>query len=102
MPIAVCKTKEQVLNWCEKVLKKEGSYYIYYTTEDQEVILEPAKSTRPLRYCYIKLTPTEQDQNPAKTLAMEIGNEYEQPVIEISRMAWDVEKGPAIKIPVVE
>jgi hypothetical protein len=101
MPLSVCKTEEQVKKWCEAILKKEGSYYIY-CTEDNEVILEPAKSTRPLRYCYIKLTPTEQSKEPARALAESIGATYGQPVVEISRMSWDIERSPYIRAPTEE
>jgi len=97
MPIAVCKNEEQVRKWAE-VLVKEGKFYVYYTTEDYEVILEPAKTTRPLRYCYIKMTGLEE----AKKLAAELSQKYKLEIIEIASMRWDTEKGPAIKIEVEE
>lgn len=96
MPISVCRTEDQVKKWCDELVK-EGKYFVYYT-EESEVILEPAKSTRPLRYCYAKLPSNES----AKKLAEELGKTYNLPVISVVRICWDTEKGPAIRIPVEE
>jgi len=97
MPLSVCKTEEQFKRWCEEVVEKDR-YRIYVTTEENEIILEPKRTTKPLKYCYYKAESIAK----AMELAKEISDKYNLPVIEISRMSWDLEKGPAIKIPIEE
>jgi uncharacterized lipoprotein YehR (DUF1307 family) len=97
MPISICENEEQLNHWCEQFVKG-SKYIVYYTTEDSEVILEPIRSTRPLRYCYLKMSTS----NSAKKVATQISKTYELPLLEIKRMAWDLEKGPGIRMPIGE
>lgn len=93
LPIAICTTKEQVENWAKKLIR-EGKYIIYLTGED-EVILEPLRSTRPLRYCYYK-GASEKD---AADLANSLAQTYNLSIVQVDAIAWDVEKGPWIRVP---
>jgi len=94
MPISICENEEQVTKWCETFVKK-GRFVVYYTTDDYEVILEPVKTTRPIRYCYIKML----DLISAKRLSGQLAVMYSLDRVELKGMSWDIEKGPWIKIP---
>ena len=94
MPISICTTKEQVEKWAKELIR-EGKYIIYLTAED-EVILEPLRSTRPLKYCYYKGASSED----AKNLASSISKTYNLSIIEVDRISWDIEKGPYIRMPI--
>ena len=95
MPISICENEEQLNNWCQQFAKK-GRYTVYYTTDDYEVVLEPIKTTRPIRYCYLKLA----NRGLAEKVAKEIAQSYGLDVVELKGIAWDIEKGPWIKIPI--
>ena len=92
MPISICTTKEQVEKWSTELIR-EGKYIVYLTSEN-EVILEPLRSTRPLRYCYYKGSSTDD----AKKIAEAISKTYNLPLIQVEGVTWDIEKGPWIKV----
>jgi hypothetical protein len=95
MPISVCENEEQLNHWCEQFAKKDR-YVVYITTEDNELILEPIKTSRPIRYAYMKFENIEHARKVANELAQHFGLK----IVEIRRMAWDIEKGPWIRIPI--
>jgi len=92
IPISICSTKGQVEKWA-KAIVHEGKFIIYLTLNN-EVVVEPLRSTRPLRYCYYKGS----DFNDAKKVAESISKAYNLSIVEVSSMSWDNEKGPWVKV----
>lgn len=91
MPRHVFENSEQLKQWCEEFVK-EG-YYIVYTTAENEIILEPKRSTRPQRYGYLKSVNAEK-------LAVEIAEEYNIPYIKLESYEWDLDKSPGVRVSV--
>jgi len=89
MPRIVFDSADELKEWCKLFVK--DNKYTGYITEENELILEPQKSTRPIRYAYIKC-------KKAKELAEELKDKYNIPVIKIKSYEWDTEKYPGIKV----
>lgn len=81
----------ELRRWAAEFLMK--GRYVMYITRDNGVVLEPTKSTPPLRYGYIQL-------KDAKTLtAMEkLAEENGILVFRVKDYEWDATKAPGIKI----
>ena len=83
--------KEQLFAWCEEHTK-EGSHVLYWTG-DGEVIVEPKRSTRPLRYAYLKTSK-------ASEIAEEFSEKFKLTCLHLGSYEWDLDKSVGVKVPV--
>lgn len=88
MPRIVFGSEKELISWCE-VFVKEGNYTAYLTSSG-ELILEPRRSTRPIRYVHFT-------QKNASTVAKTIADAYSMPLFKIIRYAWDATRMPGTK-----
>jgi len=88
MPRQVFDDVQELEKWCKEFVKR-GQYTVY-TTSDNELILEPRKSTRPQRYAYFKSVKVEE-------LAKLFSETYEIPYFKVERYEWDLDKGIGIR-----
>jgi len=102
MPIHVLKIEkdekgkwryDKVTAWTDEYVK--GKDYAILVTEENEIILEPRKSTRPLDYGYINI----RDPQAVAELASILASRYGLPLLEIKSLSWDIEKPPWVKVP---
>lgn len=89
MPRIVFCSEEQLENWCKEFV--DTGKYVIYLTEYNEVILEPLKSTRPLRFGYFKGLKGEK-------LATKLQELHQIPLFRVRDYEWDLEKSPGIKV----
>ena len=103
MPIHVLKAEKdekgnydfsKIYAWANEYVR--GRDYAILLTDENEVILEPRKSTRPLDYGYISLD----DSRSARNLAESLASKYGLPLLEIQYFRWDIEKPPSVKVPI--
>jgi hypothetical protein len=103
MPIHVLKVEkdekggwifDMVLEWVHEYVK--GRDYAVLVTDENEIILEPRKSTRPLDYGYVCLD----DSAAVRELAEKIARTYNLPLLEIQYFRWDIERPPSVKVPI--
>jgi hypothetical protein len=85
---------EKVLAWANEYVK--GKDYTLLLTDENELIIEPRKSTRPLDYGYVNIN----DANAIRTLAKQLASSFGLPLLEIQYFRWDIEKPPSVKIPI--
>ncbi|MEM4534989.1 MAG: hypothetical protein QW764_02975 [Desulfurococcaceae archaeon] len=93
MPIAVCKNDEELLAWLEDTVSS-GRFRVIVTDEN-EVIIEPTKTSKPLKFAYL------QTSNP-ESVAREIGERFNLKVLHLKAYRWNEERGPFVKIPIEE
>lgn len=103
MPIHVLKVEkkpgteewvfDKVFEWTEEYVK--GKDYALLVTDENEVILEPRKSTRPLDFGYVSV----KDSDVLARLVKELENRYGLKRIELKSLGWDIEKPPWVKVP---
>jgi hypothetical protein len=102
MPIHVLKVEKSEKGWdYSKVIAWADEYvrardYVVIQTDENEIILEPRKSTRPLDFAYVKLDSAD----AVKELARQLSSRYGIKLIEVKSLAWDIEKSPYIKTPI--
>jgi predicted transcriptional regulator len=103
MPIHVLKAEkdekgnwnfDKVIAWTDEYV--QGKDYTLLVTDENEIIIEPRKSTRPLDFGYVCI----KDASAIKTLAKQLATRYGLPVLEIKSLGWDTEKSPYVKVPV--
>jgi len=85
---------DKVLAWVNEYVR--GRDYAVIVTDENEMILEPRKSTRPLDYGYLCLD----DSKAVRELAEKIARTYNLPLLEIQYFRWDIEKSPLVKVPI--
>ena len=83
-----------VYRWLDEYVK--GKDYALLVTDENEIILEPRKSTRPLDFAYISIKDTAAVQELVKQLEITYGLR----ALQIKSLSWDIEKPPWVKIPV--
>lgn len=88
MPRIVFDSFEELEKWCKEFVKK-GSHTVY-TTGSNELIVEPRRSTRPLRYAYFTSIK-------AVEFAKTISEQYEIPYFHLERYEWDLDKNVGIQ-----
>jgi hypothetical protein len=102
MPIHVLKVERgpggtwdfsKVYVWTDEYVR--GRDYVILLTDENEIILEPRKSTKPSDYGYISI----RDRQAVMNLAEELRRRYGLLVVEIKSLGWDVEKPPWVKVP---
>jgi len=91
MPIAVCASEEELIEWC-KELGIKGRYRVI-TTKENEVILEPIKTSKPIRFAYL-------ETEKAKELAEKIANDYNIKHLTLKAYRWNIERAPSVKVAV--
>jgi hypothetical protein len=105
MPIHVLKLEKdkegkwdysKVIEWADEYVS--GKDYVVLMTEENEVILEPRKSTRPLDFGYVKVS----DPSAAYELAGKLAVRYGLTLLDIKALAWDIEKPPWVRVPIAE
>lgn len=93
MPIVVCKNEEELMAWLEDTVVT-GRYRVLVTDEN-EIIVEPTKTSRPLKYAYLQITePSE--------IAKKIREKFGLKILHIKAYRWNDERGPFVKIPIEE
>ena len=93
MTIAVFDNIEQLKMWCGDTVV-EGRFRII-STDEGEIIVEPTKTSKPLKYGYLKIAEAEKR-------AEEISKEFNIKHIHISAYRWNDERGPFVKVPIEE
>jgi len=101
MPTHVLKVEKKedkwdfskVFQWAEEYIR--GRYYALLITDENEIIIEPRRSTRPLDFGYISI----QDRKALEELASELERRYGLTRIEIKSIGWDTERAPWVKVP---
>ena len=102
MPIHVLKYKKKegkydfnmIKDWLDEFVR--GKVYVAILTDDNEVIIEPRKSTRPLDFGYARFDSSA----GARELADVLNSEYKLKVIEVETYAWNIERPPWVKVPI--
>ena len=89
MPIAVFNNTDELRAWCKDTVSPDK--YRVLSTDEDEIILEPTKTSRPLKFGYLQIPG-------AEALADEIAKEFNLKHIHIKAYRWDTDKGPHIKI----
>lgn len=99
MPRQVFDDVQELEKWCKEFVKR-GQYTVY-TTSDNELILEPRKSTRPQRFVYIKTVKERYGptcvRNPKKVakkksqihLKLWKNEEYRDKIVSGCKRWWD-------------
>ena len=83
MPRHIFDTEERFKEWCEEFVKT--GFYCVYVTNDNEIILEPRRSTRPSRFGYYKTQKAEE-------IGQKIAKQYSIPYFKVERYEWDTER----------
>lgn len=102
MPIHVLKVKKDEKGWdFSGVFEWISEYaalkdYMLLVTDENELIIEPRKSTRPLNYGYVHID----DAKAIRELAKQLASSFGLPLLEIQYFRWDIEKPPSVKIPI--
>ena len=89
MPVAVFGNIEQLRLWCKDTVSPDR--YRVLSTDENEVILEPTKTSRPLKFGYLQ-------SSDAEKLAEDIAKEFSIVHIHLKAYRWDDERGPFVKI----
>jgi len=91
MPRHVCANVEQLKDFCEVYVTNPDKYVVISTDED-EVILEPLRSTRPVRYAYLEI---ENAEEVAEAIATKHGLKH----LKLKSYDWKVDIPPGVAIP---
>jgi hypothetical protein len=83
----------KVFVWTDEYVK--GRDYALLVTDENEIILEPRKSTRPLDFGYVNI----KDSQALNELVKELERRYALTRIEIKMIGWDTERAPWVKVP---
>jgi hypothetical protein len=89
MPRHVINDKTVLEKWIDVFCKNKE--FAIITTDNNEVILEPLRSTRPLNYAYFKSAT-----NP-KDFGAELSKKYDMPHLHIAAFEWDLDKPTGIQ-----
>jgi len=92
LPRHVCKDVEQLEKFCETYVTSADKYVVI-STESHEVILEPLRSTKPIRYAYLEV-------DNAEKVAESISTKYNIRHLREKSYDWKVDIPPGVKIPV--
>ena len=97
MPRLVFESKERLEDWVKTfVTKKPENYVIIYTSEDNEVIVHPVVTSRPIFVGYFK------GVEALGKFAEELSQKYKIPLLRVQRVEWDIEKPVGIKYRITE
>lgn len=91
MPRIIFTNPEQLIEWVKAFCSADK--YVGYTTAEKELIIEPIKSTRPLRYAYYKGEDTDE-------IAKKLSEKYQMKVFQIKNYEWDMEKSVGVRVAV--
>jgi predicted amidophosphoribosyltransferase len=83
--------EQQLEEWL--AFRGADKYYGLRTLEDNEIILIPLKTTRPIEIGYLK-------SPDADEIAKDLSQKYQIKILTIRRYEWDIEKAVGVKIPV--
>jgi len=98
MPRAICENKDQLTKWCEIFIGEKGKdKYVIISTNQNEIIIEPRKSTKPLDFAYMQVA-----NGNIKEIVNEIVQKYGIKHLHVKRLEWDLEKPPGIKYQTLE
>jgi hypothetical protein len=93
----VFEKKEVLEDWVSTfVTKKPENYVVIYTREENEVIVHPVVTSRPIFVGYFK------GAENLEKFAKEISEKYKIPFLEVLRVEWDIEKQVGIKYRTLE
>ncbi len=92
MPRYICGSSSEFFSWMN-VFGSADRYIIVKTYED-ELIADPVKSTKPLRYLYYKGTDIEECSRELEKRGYQI--------LTQKRYEWDTEKAPGIRVPSID
>lgn len=85
MPRLVFETCGEFLEHTKYILRRKE--YTAYITEKDEIILVPVRSTRPVIYCYYKITDERE-----KEAILDLLESLKVPVFYIKSFDWDAQK----------
>lgn len=91
LPRIVFENYDQLFAWAQEFLKPDPRKYVIYMALDNEIILEPRKSTRPIRYGYLK---SMEAVSPVKKMA----EDFNVSVFNCKDYEWDLTKAPGVKV----
>jgi len=91
MPRIVFDKKEDFEIWVKE--NTSASRYIFYITDDNELVVYPSVSTRPLAIGYLS-SFTEDLKKYGEEFAKNNGYRF----FKIKRIEWDIEKAVGVKI----
>jgi len=91
VPIAVCQNEEELEEWCREFV--ETGRYTVISTAENEVILEPTKTSRPIRFAYYMTAKAEE-------IAQKIADDYGIKHLKLKAYRWNIERAPSVRIPV--
>ena len=89
MPIAVFQDLGQLKKWCEDTVSPDR--FRVLSTDEDEIILEPTKTSRPLKFGYLQISKA---QEFAESLAKEFGLKH----IHLKAYRWMEDRGPFVKV----
>jgi len=91
MPIAVCENEDELIEWCREFV--ETGKYRVFSTRENEIILEPIKTSKPIRFAYYQ---TERAEELAKQIAKNFGIKH----LTLKAYRWNIERAPSVKVAV--
>lgn len=91
MPRIVFTNPEQLFDWVKEFCS--SNKYVGYVTSKKELIIEPTKSTRPLRYAYYAGDDIDE-------IAKKLIEKYQIKVFQIKNYEWDLEKSVGVHVPI--
>jgi len=89
VPIAVFHDLDQLKKWCEDTVSPDR--FRVLSTDEDEIILEPTKTSRPLKFGYLQIAK-------ARELADQIAKEFSLKHIHLKAYRWLEDRGPFIKV----
>jgi len=85
----VFKTKDELLAWIKECVSPER--YVAYITDDNEVVLCPTRSTRPIIYGYLKVETNIGD------IVKSIVHEFGIRCFPVKNVEWADDRPPGVK-----
>jgi len=92
MPRKVFENISDIMEWIKVFAVPER--YIVNLTKDNEIIIEPTKSTKPLTYCYYKAGHGEEEEIN-KFINYLKGQGFT--ILRLKAYEWDIEKAIGVK-----
>ena len=99
MPRKVFESISDIKEWAKTFAMPEK--FIVNITRDNEIIIEPTKSTKPLTYCYCKVGHSAEEEKELN----EFLNYLESrgfTILRLKAYEWDIEKAVGVKPKVEE
>ena len=96
MPRKVFESISDLKEWA-KLFATPDRYIVNLTIRDQEIIIEPKKSTRPLTYCYYKIGSGNEEQKKLDEFLKYLKDEKFS-IVRLKSYDWDTERYPGVRM----